>query len=180
MTILKNTGEGAQQYRWDDSMVPAFGLPTGGTAPAFTAIRGGNVFGWKFDGNDVCHGAIQLPHMLVPNPVVHIHVHFTFPEDTAANDTVGFRLDYTWANPITGTFGAESNTGTVTHTCAGNERYTHQIKELANVTLTGATFSVIIAFRLQKLDGTAGVDPIILSIDAHYQKGAFGTANEYS
>ena len=179
MTILRNTGEGAQQYRWDDSQAPAIALPTGATAPTFVALRGGNVFGYQFDGNDLCHGTIQLPHMLVPNPVVHLHVHFTFAAATAANDTVGFRLDYTWAVPF-GTFTAEANTGTVTHTCAGNEQYTHQLKELAAVTLTGATASTLLAFRLQKLDGTAGVDPIILSIDAHYQKGAFGTANEYS
>jgi hypothetical protein len=179
MTILKNTGEGAQQYRWDDSQAPAFALPTGGTAPTFVAIRGANVFGYRFDGNDLCHGTIQLPHMLVPDPVVHFHVHFTFDQDTALNNTVGFRLDYTWAAPG-GTFTVEANTGTVTHTCGGNERYTHQIKELEDITLTGATFSTILAFRLQKLDGTTGVDPVILSIDAHFQKGAFGTVNEYS
>jgi hypothetical protein len=179
MPILTNTGEGAQQYRWDDSQAPAIALPTGGTAPTFVAIRGGNVFGYQFDGGDLCHGTIQLSHQLLPDPVIHFHVHFTFPMSTAAGNTVGFRLDYTWAAPG-GTFGVEQNTGTVTHTCAGQEQYTHQIKELVDVTLTGATFSTILAFRLQKIDGTAGVDPVILSIDAHYQKGAFGTQNEYS
>jgi hypothetical protein len=117
--------------------------------------------------------------MLVPDPVVRFHVHFTFDQDTTDGNTVGWRLDYTWAAP-NGTFGVEANTGTLTHTCVGNERYKHLIKDLANVTLTGATFSTILAFRLQKIDGTSGVDPIILSIDAHFQKGAFGTANEYS
>jgi hypothetical protein len=179
MPILTNTGEGAQQYRWDDSQAPAIALPTGGTAPTFVAIRGGNVFGYQFDGGDLCHGTIQLPHMLLTNPVVHFHVHFTFPMSTALNNTCLFRLDYTWAAPG-GTFGAEANTGNITHTCQGQEQYTHQIKELAEVTLTGATFSTILAFRLQKVDGTAGIDPVILSIDAHYQKGAFGTVNELS
>lgn len=180
MPLIRDiTGIGQQQYRWDDSMAPAYGLPTGGTAPTFVAVRGGNVFGYHFDGNDLLHGVIQLPHQLLPNPVIHVHVHFTFAMSTAQGNTAGFRLDYTWASPG-GMFIAEANTGTVTHTCAGQEQYTHQIKELVDVTLTGATLSTLFAFRLQKLDGTAGIDPIILSVDAHFQKGYPGSATEYS
>lgn len=67
MPLIRDiVGIGQQQYRWDDSMSPAYGLPTGGTAPTFVAVRGGNVFGYQFDGNDLLHGVIQLPHQLLP------------------------------------------------------------------------------------------------------------------
>jgi hypothetical protein len=179
MAIYRSTGIGSQRYGWDDTQSSVQIVPSGATAPSLLAIRGGNVFLNQYDGNDVFYSTIQLPHMLLPDPVLNFHVHFMFPMSTAASNTAGFRMDYTWAN-VNGTFGAEANTGTITHTCAGQEQYIHQVKALASLTLTGALASAIVAFRIIKLDGTAGIDPAILAVDAHYQKGDFGTAGEFS
>lgn len=165
-----------QGGRWDDSMAPAYGLRTGGTAPTFAAMKG-NIYGYRFDTNDEMHGCIQLPHQTVNDPEIRLHCHFMFAATTTNAATVIFSVEWMWATP-TGTFSSPA-TSSATHTISGDENNKHNIINILTTTLTGAGPSSLVVFRIYRSGGTSAVHPFFLSIDAHFQRGRFGSVNEY-
>lgn len=165
-----------QGYRWDDSMAPAYGLRVGGSQPTFAVLKG-NIYGYRFATNDEMHGCIQLPHQTVDNPEIRLHCHFTFNATTTNGATVILEVEYIWATP-NGTFTAPA-TSSATHTISGDEDNKHKILTVLTATLTGAGPSSMIVFRLRRSGGTSAVNPFLLSVDAHYQKGRYGSVNEF-
>jgi len=155
---------------------------TGGTTPALTAITA-NISGLAFALNDLGHFAIQMPHNMAPGSDLKLHAHFTFPSQPTAGRTVRWEVYYSYG-AINGAFGAESAAQYGEYTIQGADDKVHRVKEICSIagSSTVPQSSIIIA-RIKRVASTgteSDVDPILLSVDAHYQKGAYGTYSEFA
>lgn len=182
MATLPRTTAYPFDLRWDDSMSPAMAFRTGGTSPILTAITT-NISGLAYALNDLGHFAIQMPHDMAPGSDLDLHVHFTFPSQPTAGRTIRWEVFYSYGT-IDGAFGAESAAQYGEYTIQAADNKYHRVKEVCTIagSATVPQSSCIIA-RIRRVASTgteSDVDPIILFVDAHYQKGQYGTAGEYS
>lgn len=162
--------------RWTDSQAPAASLRVGGTAPAFAAFRNG-IYAYYFGTNEEVHGSIQLPHDYIAGSTLRPHVHFSFATNPAAAATVIWGLEYSICS-VNGVYAA-STTVTATYTAAGDEAFKHCVLGFGDVTGTGLRESCIMLARIYRSGGTSAPEPALLSFDIHYQRGNFGTVDEY-
>lgn len=165
-----------QAYRWDDTMCTATALRPGATSPTLAAFKGG-IHADQYDSNDGAHGGIQLPHQNIDDPEVRLHIHFGFNQTTTNGQTVIFEIEWTWA-PVNGDF-SNVITSQSTYTISGNKNNKHLVHTVVSPVLTGATPSSIILFCVRRNGGTTSVNPFIFFVDGHYQKGRFGSVNEF-
>jgi len=180
MATLPRTTAWPASLVWTDSMSPAMAFKTGGTTPALTAITT-NISGLAFALNDLGHFAIQLPHDIAPGSDLRLHAHFTFPSQPTAGRTVRWEVYYSYGI-IDAAFGAESAVQHGEYTIQATDDKYHRTKAICTISgsATAPRSSIILA-RIRRVASTgteSDVDPILLSVDAHYQKGAFGTLDE--
>lgn len=173
---------------WDDVRVTPAGFDRAGVAdPSLVSYTptGSSIatFLYEFQKNDIAYFTVQLPHGYKQGTDINCHVHWTpglrGNEENGA--TVGWKVDYTWAN-IDGTFGA---VGTVdlSDACDGTDDK-HQMTPSVAITGTGKNISSMLLCTIKRTDtgtddtwaGTAsGQLPMLLEIDFHYQIDTLGS-----
>lgn len=166
---------------WTDSMTPANNLPNGGTAPVLTAITT-NVSGMAYAVNDLGHFAIQMPHDCTSGSDLRLHCHFTFPSQPTSGRTVRWEVYYA-IGAVNGAFSAESGPHHGEYTIQAADNKYHRVQALITITAPTTALSTAIIGRIRRVASTgveSDVDPILLFVDAHYQRGPFGSENEYS
>lgn len=162
--------------RWTDSQAPATSLRVGGSAPNFAAFRNG-IYAFYFGTGEGVHGSIQLPHDYIAGSAIRPHVHFSFATNPTAAQTVIWGLEYSVCS-VNGVFAA-ATTVTATYISAGDEAFKHCVVGFGDVAGTGLKESCIFIFRLYRSGGTSTPEPVLISFDCHYQRGNFGTVDEY-
>lgn len=182
MATITRTTAYPFDLRWDDSMSPAYSFPNGGTAPALTAITA-NISGMAYAVNDLGHFAIQMPHNMAPGSDIKLHVHFTFPSQPTSGRTVRWEVYYSYG-AINEAFSAESAAQYGEYTIQATDNKYHRVKEICTISGSSSVpqSSCVIA-RIRRVASTgveSDVAPIILFVDAHYQKGPYGTFTEFA
>jgi hypothetical protein len=179
-----------QNVVWDDLRIQAgsFSRP-GGSDPAivmYYPASGGLGTGlFEFAINDWVSFVCQLPHKYKTGTDVKVHLHWTpGPNGVAENGhTVGWKVDYSWAN-VDGSFTAMA-TANLSDTCDGVDDKNLMTPE---VTVDGHTaskhISSMLICNLRRSDtgtddtwvGTvAGALPMILEVDFHFQIDTIGS-----
>lgn len=175
---------------YDDLRVTPAGFDRAGVAdPSLVSYTptGSSIatFLYEFQVNDIAYFTVQLPHNYKTGEDIKVHVHWTpglrGNEENGA--TVGWKVDYTWAN-INGTFGA-IQTADLSDACDGTDDK-HQMTP--DVTIDGHTaakgISSMLICNIKRTDtgdddtwaGTAsGSLPMILEIDFHYPIDTLGS-----
>jgi hypothetical protein len=173
---------------WDDVRVTPSGFDRAGVAdPSLVSYTptGSSIatFLYEFQVDDVAYFTVQMPHGYKQGTDINCHVHWTpglrGNEENGA--TVGWKVDYTWAN-IDGTFGAMS-TADLSDACDGTDDK-HQMTPSVTITGTGKNISSMLLCNIKRTDtgaddtwaGTAsGQLPMLLEIDFHYQIDTLGS-----
>lgn len=138
---------------------------------------------YEFAKNDIAYFTVQLPHSYKQGTDIHAHIHWTpglrGNEENGA--TVGWKVDYAWAN-IDGTFGAMA-TADLSDACDGTDNK-HQMTPVGVLTGTNKTISSMLICNVKRTDtgaddtwaGTlSGQLPMILEIDFHYEIDTLGS-----
>ena len=175
---------------WDDMRVVPGSFDRPGTSdPTIVAVQPGGsgttTWLYQFAKDNIASFTIQLPHSYKIGSDIYAHIHWT-PGDRGNEEngaTVGWKIDYTWAN-IGGTFGAMS-TADCSDACDGTDDK-HQMTP--EVTIDGHTaakgISSMLICNIKRTDtgtddtwvGTAsGELPMILEIDFHYPIDTVGS-----
>jgi len=175
------------QSLWDDlRIVPGSFDRVGASDPAIQAITPGagtTTYLWEFAKNDIVSFTAQLPHTYKQGEDISVHLHWTpGPWGVAENgNTVGWKVQYTWAN-IDGTFGAMV-TADLSDACDGTD-YKHQKTPAVTITGTGKTISSMLICNLTRTDTGAddtwssavpGEQPMILEVDFHFPIDTVGS-----
>jgi hypothetical protein len=172
---------------WDDLRITpgSFDRP-GLSDPSIVAVTpggGGTTYLWQFAKNDIASFTIQIPHSYQQGTGIGVHVHWTpGPNGNEENGaTVGWKVDYTWAN-IDGTFGAIA-TADLSDTCNGVD-WEHNLSPEVELVGTSKTISSMLICNIKRTDtgaddtwvGTAsGSLPLLLEVDFHFKQDTLGS-----
>jgi hypothetical protein len=165
---------------WDDSQSPTFASVNGGASPTLVAFPAGtNLRIFQHDSTDIVHFGIQFPHSAKTGVVrIRPHVHYSWVASPTAGQSLQFLCDYVYAAP-TQKFQAAALTLTPpAYTTLGNEIRDHAIFELGSIDLDMKP-SLWIQGRIYSGSIPASQNPVIGFCDFHFQKGPFGTQQEY-
>lgn len=172
---------------WDDLRItPGSFDRVGVSDPAIVVYApggGANTYLYEFQLDDIASFTIQLPHGYKQGTDITCHVHWTpgarGNEENGA--TVGWKVDYSWAN-IDGNFGALA-TVDLSDTCDGTD-HKHLMTPSGTITGTSKEISSMLICNIKRTDtgtddtwaGTAsGQLPMILEIDFHYEIDTLGS-----
>lgn len=172
---------------WDDMRITPGAFDRPGVAdPSIVAYApggGANTYMWEFAKNDLASFTIQLPHSYKEGSDISVHIHWT--PGTRGNEesgnTVGWKIDYTWAN-INGTFGAMA-TADLSDACDGTD-HKHQMTPAVSITGTSKNISSMLVCNIKRTDTgtddtwastTSGQLPLLLEIDFHYEIDTMGS-----
>jgi hypothetical protein len=182
-----------QNVVWDDIRIVAgsFSLP-GGSDPAivmYYPASGGLGTGlFEFAKDDWVSFVCQLPHKYKQGTDIGCHLHWTPGPNgvTESGKTVGWKVDYSWAN-IDGTFGA-MGTADLSDTCDGvNDKHLMTPEVVIDGHTSAKHISSMLICNLRRTDtgaddtwtGTAaGALPMILEADFHFQIDTIGSRQE--
>jgi hypothetical protein len=174
-----------EQPVYDDlRIVPgAFDRP-GVSDPDLTAydVNGGGVstYLYQFDVNDIASFTVQIPHSYKEGEDIKVHIHWTPANKGVAENghTVGWKVDYSWAN-IDGSFGTMA-TADLSDACDGTN-HKHQMTPEVSITGTSKTVSSMLLCNVKRTD--TGTDdtwadaqgPMLLEIDFHFPIDTMGS-----
>ena len=138
---------------------------------------------YKFLKNDEVHFTCQIPHNYQEGSDIKPHIHWTPCDRGVAENgnTVGWKIDYSWAN--TDAVFAASATVDLSHACSGTDDL-HELTASGTITGTNKTISSILVIRLYRSDtngddtwvgATAALSPAILEFDIHYEIDSLGS-----
>lgn len=178
---------------WDDMrVVPgAFDRP-GISDPAIEAVQPGGsgitTYLYEFAKDNIASFTVQLPHTYKQGSDLRAHIHWTAGGNGVTEDgaTVGWKIDYTWAN-INGTFGTMA-TLNLSDACDGAD-WKHQMTPSVAITGDDKRISSMLICNVKRTDtgtddtwaGTAsGSLPLLLEIDFHYQSDSIGSRTSSS
>lgn len=173
---------------WDDIRIPpgSFGRP-GIADPTIVAYQpagtGLSTYVYQFAKDQLAFFAVQMPHNYKVGSDIYLHIHWTpGPNGATENgNTVGWKIDYTWAD-IGDTFGAIA-TVNCSDACDGTD-HKHQMTPDVQISGTGKGISSMLMCNIKRTDtgtddtwaGTAlGALPILLEVDFHYQIDMVGS-----
>ena len=170
---------------WDDLRVSLSSGQTGATdPPTYGEFRTG-LYAWSFaaSGVDALYFDCQLPHSWIAGTGIRPHIHWS-PGNSTNTGSVVWKLDYSWANPVTApgnTFPAPT-TLPVTAAADGTA-YKHQIAAFGEIDGTGFRESSVLMCRVYR-DGSDDADTFTgvawgLSLDFHIQVTGNGSIEEY-
>jgi hypothetical protein len=162
-------------------MTPANNLPNGGTAPSLTAITT-NISGMAYAVNDLGHFAIQINHDCAASSDLKLHCHFVFPSQPTAGRTVRWEVYYSLGG-VGAAFSAESVAQYGEYTIVASDDKIHRAQSICTISGLAAPQSCAIIGRIMRVASTGSesdVNPILLFVDAHYQRGPYGTYAEFS
>ena len=167
---------------WDDlRVVPGSFDRPGVSDPAIVAYDvnagGVNTYLWEFEKNDIASFTVQLPHSYKQGSDIYVHIHWTpGPRGNEENGaTVGWKIDYSWAN-INGAFGTMA-TADLSDACDGTD-HKHQMTPEATITGTDKNISSMLICNVKRTDtgtddtwaGTiSGQLPLLREIDFHFE-----------
>lgn len=155
--------------------------------PALVAydVNGGgvNTYLYEFDKNDIASFTVQIPHSYKEGQDVKVHIHWTPGANgaTESGNTVGWKIDYSWAN-IDGNFGTMA-TLDLSDACDGTN-HKHQMTPDITITGTSKAVSSMLVCNVKRTDtgtddtwaGTAaGALPMLLEIDIHFPIDTIGS-----
>lgn len=135
---------------------------------------------YEFAKNDEAFFLLQIPHGYKIGWDIHAHIHWTpgLRGNEENENSVAWKLDYTWAN-INGTFAA-SSTVDLTDTCDGTD-HKHQMTPDVAISGTGKNISSMLLCRIYRDNGdtwatnTSGNLPLLLEIDFHVPMDSLGS-----
>ena len=175
---------------WDDMrIVPGSFDRPGASDPAYVLYypNGGGIGTYlpEWAKNNVVSFTIQLPHSYKQGEDIYVHIHWTpgARGNEEAGNTVGWKIDYSWAN-IDATFGT-MQTIDLSDTCDGTD---HKHQMTADVLMTGIgagkNISSMLLCNLKRTDtgtddtwaGTiSGQLPLLIEVDFHYPLDTVGS-----
>lgn len=175
---------------WDDLRVtPGSFDRVGVSDPTIVAydVNGGgtNTYLWQFDKNNIASFTVQLPHSYKTGTDIYCHIHWTPGANgvTESGNTVGWKVQYSWAN-INSNFGTMA-TLDLSDACDGTN---HKHQMTPDVVIDGHTvakgISSMLICNILRTDtgsddtwsGTAsGARPMLLEIDFHYEIDTVGS-----
>ena len=143
----------------------------------------------KFEKNDEIFFSCQMPHTYKNGSDIRVHVHWT-PCDRGvaeSGNSVGWKIDLSWASINTGSFPA-STTYDMQSVCTGTNDY-HEVGALLSPYIdgTGQTISSMLICRLYRTDtgtddtwvGTTTQSPALLQCDFHHEIDMNGSRSEW-
>lgn len=178
---------------WDDIRINpgSFDRP-GVSDPTIVAydVNGGGVstYLWQFAKTQLASFTVQLPHTYKTGTDIYVHLHWTPGANGAAEsgNTVGWKIDYSWAN-IDGTF-PTMGTADLSDTCDGTN---HKHQMTPDVVIDGHTsakgISSMLVCNIKRTDTGAddtwsgagsGSLPLLLEIDFHFQIDTMGSRQQ--
>jgi hypothetical protein len=136
---------------------------------------------WKV--GDIASFTVQVPHSYAEGTNLSAHIHWTAGARGIAENgnTVGWKVDYTWAN-MDGTFGNMS-TLNLSDVCDGIN-HKHQMTPEIIMNGSGKNISAMLICNIKRTDtgvddtwvtNTAGNLPMLLEVDFHYQINTMGS-----
>jgi hypothetical protein len=177
-----------EQIVWDDLRIlpGSFGRP-GVSDPSLVAynVNGGGVstYLYEFGLDDIATFIVQLPHTYKPGESIFAHIHWTpGPRGNEENGaTIGWKLDYSWANDNAAF--PTMTTISLSDACDGTD---HQHQKTADVEIsgTGKLISSVLLMNIKRTDtgtddtwaGTAsGQLPMLIEVDIHYPIDTVGS-----
>lgn len=178
---------------WNDTMVPAFSVRTGATAPDLESGFGGDsaLYYYAFDGSsqtEYVFFEVQIPHDYVEGTTIYPHVHFS--PTTTGTGGVKFALTYQWSS-IGGDFGS-SHTLPLCYNVTANSQWKHLMcydttrtsGVRSTISGTGKGISSILYCKLARPfddpNDTLAADVAFLGFDIHYETDGFGSKQETS
>lgn len=178
---------------WDDIRITPGSFDRPGVAdPTIVAydVNGGGVstYLWQFQKNAIASFTIQVPHTYKAGTNIYPHIHWTPGANGAAESgkTVGWKLDYSWANRE-GTF-PTMQTIDLSDACDG-VNHSHQITPEGVITGTSKAMSSMLICNIKRTDtgtddtwaGTlSGALPMLLEIDFHFEIDTVGSREKNS
>jgi len=165
---------------WDDARVPGHSAQLGASPPdVVTFGPSGNLMVLAFDGSvtmEQIYFQIQMPHSYSEGTSIYPHVHWT-PTD-AGTGTVGWHLEYTWAN-VNDVFPAPT-TLSLTDNAPG-VAWKSMVKGFGAIAGIGKKISSMIVGRLYRdpTTDTYGSDAAFLEFDVHFQIDADGSTQQF-
>lgn len=178
---------------WDDIRINpgSFDRP-GVTDPTIIAydVNGGgvNTYLYQFQKNAIASFTVQMPHSYKTGQDIKVHIHWTPGANGSAENgnTVGWKIDYSWAN-INENFGTMT-TLDLSDACDGTN-HKHQMTPDVTMTGTGKGISSMLLCNVKRTDtgtddtwgGTAsGALPMLLEIDFHFPIDTVGSRQSSS
>jgi hypothetical protein len=136
---------------------------------------------WKV--GDIASFTVQVPHSYAIGTNISVHIHWTAGARGIAEsgNTVGWKIDSTWAN-MDGTFGNMS-TANLSDVCDGTN-HKHQMTPDIIINGSGKDISSMLICNIKRTDtgtddtwvtNTAGNLPLLLEADFHYQIDTMGS-----
>ena len=177
---------------WDDMRVTPAGFDKVGIAdPALVSYTpAGSIatYLYEFQKDDIAYFTVQMPHNYKVGEDIYVHVHWTpGPNGNEENgNTVGWKVDYTWAS-INGTFGALT-TADLSDACDGTD-HKHQMTPDVQIAGDSKGISSMLLCNIKRTDtgtddtwtGTAsGALPLLLEVDFHYPIDTVGSRDRSS
>lgn len=182
---MKMTGDATV---WDDLRVVPGSFDRPGVADpdivVYNVNGGGvNTYLYEFAKNDIASFTIQLPHNYKSGSDIYVHIHWTpGPRGDEENGaTVGWKIDYSWAN-INGNFGTMA-TADLSDACDGTD-HKHQMTPEVQISGTDKNISSMLLCNVKRTDTgtddtwastTTGQLPLLLEIDFHYEIDTVGS-----
>lgn len=177
-----------QETVWDDlRIIPGNFQRAGVSDPTLSGWQPGGTGAtfqvYKFQIDDEVFASCQMPHSYKEGTDLYFHIHWT-PCDRGneeSGNTVGWKVDYSIANPY-GIFGS-SGTVDLSSTCTGTDDY-HERSSAVAVSGTGLTISHIVMLRIYRSDTgtddtwagiTAAQSPALLEFDIHFEINTMGS-----
>jgi len=181
---VRITYPGSDYFGWRDITGQVRTRGVGATDPAWAQLGSGPFYAYQFAVNDVCWMEYHVPHDIVPNSIIHFHVHW-LADGTDVN-IVKWQWDYAYARGFNQeAFDAAGDQITAQEAGAGIA-YQHMVTETAGVKL--ATLNEpdgMIYVKITRLTngGSENADGIfVLTADVHYQstdRATYGKAPNF-
>lgn len=187
-TRINNNAVVISDNNWRDSMVPAFAIGGGTTAPALTPGFAGSagISTYMFQGggttNDFGSFAIQVNHDIDTTSVLSLHIHWANSSSMVSTDTVAWSVEYTVAK-IHANFAAPV-LDTVYVTAGAQNAWYHHVNEWSP-DIAGGSFgiSTILVGAIKRLNSltrdTYAGNCFFLGVDGHYIADGIGSSQEY-
>jgi len=172
--------------QWDDIRIlpGSFDRP-GVSDPAMVpyVYSGTTTYLWEFSAGDIASFTVQIPHGY-SGTSMYVHIHWTPGNrgDEEIGKSVGWKVDWTWAN-INGTFGA-MQTADLQDVSDGTDHKHQMTSEVLVGSGPGKGISSMLLCNVKRTDtGTddtwasanSGELPFLLEIDFHYPIDTVGS-----
>jgi hypothetical protein len=167
-------GDGA----WEETPVPSHGMSLAGVAdPGLVTFNSGNLEVRGFDASalEELFFTVVLPHKYKAATGIRPRVHWAPVDGNSGN--VRWGLEYQWAN-IDAAF--PSSTSITVDDAAAGAAWTHQVADLAEISLSSSAFGSLLVCRIFR-DATAdsyGADAVLLGVGFRHIQDSHGSDEE--